>query len=102
MNPAAPVTSRRIAARLVPAALLRLLAQVADLAAVSLDRLRAVEELEDAVAAPELEAREGEVVARVRLRERARACESSDGRLQQRQGAVVVARLHQLEAAVVE
>src|SRR5215212_1245578 len=102
MNPAAPVTSRRIAASLVPAALLRLLSQVVDLLAVPLDFLRALEQVDDAVAAPELEPRVGEVVARVRLGERARAREAGDRLLEQRQRAVVVAGLHQLEAAVVE
>jgi len=49
-----------------------------DLAAIALNPLGAVEQADDTIAAAEREAREGEVVARVRLRERAGAAERED------------------------
>ena len=54
------------------------------------------------VAASEREAREGEVVARVRLGERSRAAERVDCPLEERESARVVTVLHQREPRVVE
>ena len=64
---------RQYAARLATelAALLRLRAQAVDRALAPLDRLGLVEQVEHAVAVPELIARVGEVVLRVRLVENA-------------------------------
>src|SRR3954453_21001155 len=106
MNPAAPVTSRCIARSVVKprasaAGLLGFLLQLLDLVAVPLDLLRPFEEVEHAVAAAELEARIREVVARIGLGQRTGPGEAGDGGLEQRQRAPVVARAHQLEAAVV-
>src|SRR5215203_3338138 len=94
MNPAAPVTRRRMTASLV-AALPRLLAQLVDLLPVPLDLLRAIQQFEDAVAVAEL-------VARVRLGERSRPGEAGDGLFEQRQRAGVVTGPHQLVPAVIE
>ena len=68
----------------------------------SLHLLRAVEQLDDAVAAAERAAGEGEVVARVGLGELAGPGEPRDRLLEQRQRRLVVARLHQPEALVVQ
>ena len=96
---ASPPASRLLVS---PAAPLRFLPQPLDLLAVALHLRRAVEQLEDAVARAEREAGEGEVVARIRLGGLPGAGEPGDGLLEQRQGALVVARLHQREAAVVQ
>ena len=84
------------------AALLDLLAQPVDLLPLPLHLLRAVEELGDAVAVAEREAREGEVVRGVRLGERRGALQPGHGGLEQRQRAVHVSLLEEPEALVVE
>ena len=91
---ASPAPSARSSARLPSAA--------ADLLALALHLLRAVEQLDDAVALPERAARVREVVARVRLGELAAAREPGDGLLEQRQRLLVAPGLHQREALVVE
>ena len=62
-----------------------MLPETVDLRALALNRLGAVEKVEHAVAAPELEACEREVVVGVRLVERARALKLLHGTLEQRQ-----------------
>ncbi len=84
------------------AAALRLTSQLPDLLQLALQLLRAVEQLEHAVATSEREAREGEVVGGVGLRELARAREPCDRLLEQRQRTFVVAGLHEREALVVQ
>src|SRR6266540_350508 len=107
MKPAAPVTRRftaasLVAAGLIVAGLLRVLAKLVDLVAMALDLLRALQQVEHALAVAELKARVRQVVARVRLGDRAGSLELLDGRLEQRQRVLEVARLHEPESLVVE
>jgi hypothetical protein len=66
------------------ALLLRLGARLVDLGSPPLDLLRARQHVLDAVAAPELQARVGQVVERVRLGEPARPAQLGHGLLEQR------------------
>src|SRR5215211_1881022 len=102
MKPAAPVTRTFTRPRLIVAGLPRLLAQLVDLVAMPLDLLRALQQVEHTLAVAELKARVREVVARVRLDDRPRSLELCDGRLEQRQRVLEVARLHEPEALIVE
>ena len=88
---AAPAPRHR---RLISTGAWALRAQVVDLAAVALDRLRVREQRQHAVAAAEREARVGEVVRRVGLAQRAGAFEPLHGLLEQRQRGAVVACAH--------
>src|SRR5439155_24900448 len=89
-------------AQALPAAPPGLLPEPVDLLALPLQMLRAVEQIEDAVAAAEREPREREVEARIRLGERAGSLELRDCLLEQRQRAGVVACLHLCEARIVQ
>src|SRR5262249_58595185 len=66
------------------------------------DLLGAVEQVEHAVAAAELEPRPGEVVARIRLDDRTRVLEPAHGALEQRQGVLGFPGLEQRVCRVVQ
>src|SRR3954449_4575773 len=84
------------------AALARVVPQVRDLRAVALDRLRVVQQVENAGAVAELEARVREVVVGIGLRRRAGALQLLHGLLEEWQRALVVAGAHLRVARVVQ